>query len=173
MHQLVSLLTSQFSDAFPELTAQKDYLTQVIREEENSFFATLSKGIKIFNDLTTNHAKSISGKDAFTLYDTYGFPFDLTQLMAQEAGIMVDEAAFEQELQIQKDRSKNATKLETEDWEIINPDLDGKATQFIGYTDNFCNSKIVKIRKGFADPLCKDKWQVCLFIHYLKTQRLR
>jgi alanyl-tRNA synthetase len=84
------------------------------------------------------------------LYDTYGFPFDLTQLMAQEAGIQVDEAAFEQELQIQKDRSKNATKLETEDWEIINPELDGKATQFIGYTDNSCDSKIVKIRKVAA-----------------------
>jgi alanyl-tRNA synthetase len=150
MHQLVGLLAAQFADVFPELTAQKDYLIQVIREEENSFFATLSKGIKIFNDLTANNAKSISGKDAFTLYDTYGFPFDLTQLMAQEAGIQVDEAAFEQELQIQKDRSKNATKLETEDWEIINPDLDGKATQFIGYTDNSCDSKIVKIRKVAA-----------------------
>jgi alanyl-tRNA synthetase len=150
MHQLVELLASQFANVFPELTAQKDYLTQVIREEENSFFATLSKGIKIFNDLTANNAKSISGKDAFTLYDTYGFPFDLTQLMAQEAGIQVDEAAFEQELQIQKDRSKNATKLETEDWEIINPELDGKATQFIGYTDYSCDSKIVKIRKVAA-----------------------
>lgn len=150
MHQLVGLLASQFSDVFPELTAQKDYLTQVIREEENSFFATLSKGIKIFNDLTANNAKSISGKDAFTLYDTYGFPFDLTQLMAQEAGIMVDEAAFEKELQIQKDRSKNATKLETEDWEIIHPELDGKATQFIGYTDFESNASIVKIRKVVA-----------------------
>lgn len=150
MHQLVGLLTSQFSDVFPELTAQKDYLTQVIREEENSFFATLSKGIKIFNDLTANQAKSISGKDAFTLYDTYGFPFDLTQLMAQEAGIMVDEAAFEKELQIQKERSKNATKLETEDWEIIHPELDGKATQFIGYNDFESNASIVKIRKVVA-----------------------
>ncbi|XP_045023857.1 alanine--tRNA ligase-like [Daphnia magna] len=101
--------------------------------------------------LAMNNAKSISGKDAFTLYDTYGFPFDLTQLMAQEAGIMVDEAAFEKELQIQKkDRQMRRTKLETEDWEIIHPELDGKATQFIGYTDFESNASIVKIRKVVA-----------------------
>jgi alanyl-tRNA synthetase len=148
LHQLVPVLSAQFKDVFPEMEAQKQYIAQVIKEEESSFFATLSKGIKIFEQLAQNATKNeISGIDAFTLFDTYGFPIDLTRLLAQEIGLSVNETEFESSLNEQKNRSKNATKLETEDWIVVHSELDGKPSDFIGYDFNFCEAKIVKYRK--------------------------
>lgn len=146
LFKLLPILGSMFEDVFPEVNAQKSYIENVIKEEENSFFKTLSNGIKIFQELSqkTNQGV-ISGKDAFTLYDTYGFPIDLTKLLALEHNLKVDEEAFEAELDIQKNRSRNAGKMETDDWIQVSEDTD--TTDFVGY-DNFqTESKILKYRK--------------------------
>jgi alanyl-tRNA synthetase len=120
----------------------------VIREEENSFFRTLEQGIKRMDDLMS-HSKSkqetvIAGDAVFELYDTYGFPVDLTSLIARENGLSIDEDGFQKELQIQKDRSRAATAIETDDWMQVNPDV---TTEFIGYDTTMASVQIIKYRK--------------------------
>jgi alanyl-tRNA synthetase len=146
MYQLVQVLGSQLGDVFPEVKAQQGYIENVIREEESSFFKTLSVGVKLFAEkIEKTEGKTISGKDAFDLYDTFGFPIDLTRLMAGEIGYDVDEVEFEKELKIQKDRSRNATKVETEDW----IDIHSSATnsEFVGYSEFETEVKILRFRK--------------------------
>jgi alanyl-tRNA synthetase len=140
MYRLVPLLALQLKDVFPELHKQEDYVTRVIHEEEISFLRTLEKGLKrieVFN-------KSISGEQAFELFDTFGFPFDLTSLIARERGLTVDEKGFTEEMQKQKLRSKADAAKETGDWVLIGED---KKTEFIGYEKLESEIRIVKYRK--------------------------
>jgi len=156
LFQLVPALTTQFQKIFPELLQQQAFVERVIREEEEAFLRTLDKGIKIFNEYIENgdsqklessaHAeKRISGAFAFKLNDTYGFPIDLTSLMARELGWTVDETDFEVELQKQKDRSRAAGQLDTGDWIPVHEN--GKII-FSGYTELNSDTEITRWRKA-------------------------
>ncbi len=146
-HELVPVLADQFHDVFPELHAQRDLVAKVIFEEESAFLRTLENGIKRLQDVTQDAAiqstKTIPGALAFELYDTYGFPFDLTTLIAREMALEVDAAGFEADMQKQKERSRNATSMETGDWLVLRDD---KTVDFVGYTDLQCEADIVKMR---------------------------
>ena len=146
LFQLLPLLAKQFENVFPELHAQLDFVSKVVKEEEEAFLRTLDKGLKKMDDIITDAqpTKTISGAAAFELLDTFGFPIDLTRLIASENNLTVDEAGFEKEMQQQKNRSRAATALETEDWVIVN---DIASTKFVGYDSLETKSKIVKYRK--------------------------
>jgi alanyl-tRNA synthetase len=145
---LAMVLTELMGHPYSELISQKELIFKVIKEEELSFFRTLELGIKRIDDLIISvkaqGAKQLDGKAVFELYDTYGFPLDLTSLIARENELEVDEAGFQQELQIQKDRSRAATSIETDDWQQVHPDV---TTQFIGYDDKTASVKLIKYRK--------------------------
>jgi alanyl-tRNA synthetase len=156
LYQLVPVLASQFEKVFPELEKQEAFVARVIREEEEAFLRTLDKGIRIFNEYIENgsdqkleaawHAqKRISGSFAFKLNDTYGFPVDLTSLMAREIGWTVDEGDFETELQKQKDRSRAAGQQDTGDWVTVHEN--GKVI-FSGYEDLKTSTLISRWRKA-------------------------
>ena len=142
--QLVPVLAKQFENVFPELHRQVDFVSRVVKEEEEGFLRTLEKGLKRIEDiLSASSGKNISGKDAFELYDTYGFPIDLTRLIAAENKLQVDEAGFEKEMLQQKQRSRAATAVDTEDWVV----LDEKATnEFVGYEDLNVTTRVLKYR---------------------------
>jgi alanyl-tRNA synthetase len=145
IYQLVPILVEQMGDFFPELKSQQELIGKVIKEEEDSFFRTLEKGITRFeNYVASAKDKVVGGKFAFELYDTFGFPIDLTELMATEIGFKVDMKAFDAELQQQKDRSRAATKIETGDWVIVN---EGDTTDFVGYDTLESEVSILKYRK--------------------------
>jgi alanyl-tRNA synthetase len=144
LFQLVPDIATQFENVFPELKQQEAFVTKVIREEEEAFLRTLEKGLKRIEDIISNSGKTISGKDAFELYDTYGFPFDLTRLIAGERNLAVDEAAFTAEMQKQKDRSRAATAIDTEDWVIVN---EGNSNEFVGYDQLETEAVLLKYRK--------------------------
>ena len=144
IYQLVTVLADQMGDFFPEIRQQKSLVENVIREEENSFLHTLEKGIERFNHYAEQQkGKTIEGKFAFELFDTFGFPIDLTQLLAKEADLIVDMDAFEKELQQQKDRSRKATAVETEDWIVLKTGT-GK---FIGYDNLEKETDVLRYRK--------------------------
>lgn len=130
--RLVKQLTADMGNAYPELKKQQQLIESVIREEENAFLHTLDRGIKLLDEYMSraNANKTISGEDAFVLYDTYGFPIDLTELIATENGYNIDLDGFNTELQKQKDRARNATTNEFGDWTIYRTDAESK---FIGY----------------------------------------
>lgn len=131
MYQLVPTLAAQMGDAFPELKKQEELVTRVIQEEESSFLRTLDKGIDRFNNyVSTLKEKTIDGGFAFELYDTFGFPIDLTELMAREKGLHVDIAGFNEGLQQQKERSRAATVTESSDWTVLRQD---DREEFVGY----------------------------------------
>ena len=132
---LVPQLVADMGEAYPEIAKQQKLIESVIREEEISFLRTLDRGIRLMDDYIAKNAatKTIPGEDAFILYDTYGFPIDLTELIASEKGYTVDMEGFGKELQKQKDRARNATANEFGDWTIYN---DGEEEAFLGY-DNF------------------------------------
>jgi len=139
LYKLVPVLSSQLKDVFAELESQKEYVSKVIFEEETSFLRTLEKGLKRIEGL-----KSISGEQAFELYDTFGFPLDLTSLIARERGFSVDEAGFKAEMEKQKSRSKADATKETGDWILVGKD--GKS-EFVGYDNLESEVKIIKYRK--------------------------
>ena len=148
MYQLVPTLADQMGDAFPELKKQQELITRVIQEEEASFLRTLDKGIDRFNNYVDSlKGKTIDGKFAFELYDTFGFPIDLTDLMAREQGLQVDIQGFNEGLQEQKTRSRAATVTESSDWTVLRKD---DREEFVGYdlleTDVF----ITRYRKVLA-----------------------
>ena len=148
IYQLVEVLVNQMSEFFPELKAQQDIITKVIKEEEESFLRTLEKGIQRFdNYLATANDKMIDGRFAFELYDTFGFPIDLTQLLALENNFNVDMPGFSEELLKQKDRSRAATKIETDDWVVLREDDE---EEFIGYDYTEADIYITKYRKVVA-----------------------
>jgi alanyl-tRNA synthetase len=135
-------------ESFQELTNQKDIIEKVIREEELSFFRTLEQGLKRIDNLIEQAKSSgsaqLTGSAVFELYDTFGFPFDLTDLIARENNISVDEVGFNEELTKQKDRSRAATAIETDDWVQVHPDT---ATKFIGYDEQTAPIELIKYRK--------------------------
>lgn len=151
--ELLPVLADQMGVQFPEIKQQQDIVYKVIKEEETSFLRTLSSGIQKFEQYTTTHAQEqiINGQFAFELFDTYGFPIDLTRLMAEEKGKTIDMKAFEACLKEQKDRSRMATAVETDDWQIINEDT--TATTFVGYDQLSAPVRIMRYRKVSA----KDK----------------
>ncbi|MFT5955933.1 MAG: alanyl-tRNA synthetase, partial [Cyclobacteriaceae bacterium] len=108
LYELVPLVAQQFEDVFPELPQQKDFVSKVVKEEENAFLRTLENGLKKLEVISSSGKKEIAGAEAFELYDTYGFPLDLTMLIAKENGLKVDESGFEVEMAQQKNRSKSA-----------------------------------------------------------------
>ncbi|MFT5641491.1 MAG: alanyl-tRNA synthetase, partial [Cyclobacteriaceae bacterium] len=144
LYTLVPLLADQMAETFPELKAQQDFVAKVIKEEENSFLRTLENGLKRFDTILASKLSSVSGKIAFELYDTYGFPIDLTMLLARENNMAVDEAGFKEELTKQKGRSKSAAKQTLSDWNIVE-EIEG--TEFVGYESLTSASKIARYRK--------------------------
>ncbi|MCB9191158.1 MAG: alanine--tRNA ligase [Flavobacteriales bacterium] len=131
IHNLVPTLVDQMGDSFPELKSQKDLITNVIKEEESAFLRTLDKGIERFNSYVSGlKSKTVDGTFAFELYDTFGFPIDLTELLAREKELKVDIQGFEAGLQAQKDRSRAATATESSDWTVLKKD---DREEFVGY----------------------------------------
>jgi alanyl-tRNA synthetase len=148
LFQLVPILAAQFAEVFPELIAQEAFVTKVVKEEEDSFLRTLDKGLKRIDELMKASAnKMIEGKAAFELFDTYGFPIDLTRLIAQENNLTVVENGFEAEMQQQKNRSRAATAIDADDWTVVHE----SSTQiFTGYTNTEVTTKVSKYRKVTA-----------------------
>jgi alanyl-tRNA synthetase len=184
MFQVMPVLAAQFEQVFPELSKQLDFVVKVVREEEEAFLRTLGKGIRIFNyyiladdalavatdnnelseiwadklkDIGFRQENKISGEFAFKLNDTYGFPIDLTELMAREKNWQVDMDGFEKALQEQKQRSRAAGSIETEDWIILD---EHALTEFVGYDSLEIKSKITKYRKVKSKG--KDAYQLIL-----------
>ena len=146
LHQLLPVIAKQFETVFPELIQQQDFVLKVIKEEEEAFLRTLEKGLKRMDDIiqSAKSNQTIAGAAAFELYDTYGFPIDLTRLIAMENNLNVDEVGFDAELQQQKNRSRAATALNTEDWVMVH---ESAAVQFVGYDALESKSRLVKYRK--------------------------
>ncbi|MCL4126099.1 UNVERIFIED_CONTAM: hypothetical protein GTU68_033181 [Idotea baltica] len=131
IYRLVSVLSDKMGTAFPELKAQKQLIENVIKEEETSFLRTLDQGLVLLDGIiASTKTNQISGDKVFELYDTFGFPIDLTALILSEKGYTLDEKGFETELQKQKNRSRAASEMSTEDWTIL---LDDEVEEFIGY----------------------------------------
>ncbi len=147
LFQLVHILAEQFDDTFPELDAQKDFVARVVKEEENSFLRTLENGIKRFEEVK-NRTKGniIEGKEVFELYDTFGFPDDLTDLMAREAGMRINTVGFKKALGEQKKRSQKDASSEKSDWHEIQTD-ESVHVDFLGYDTLQAKAKIVKWRE--------------------------
>ncbi len=158
MNELVPALAEQFSGVFPELEAQQDFIKKVVYEEEVSFLKTLENGLKRMEAIKQEASgKEISGKVAFELYDTYGFPFDLTQLIASESGFKVNEDQFKQEMNVQKERSKSAGKISAGDWTVVK---EIEQCEFLGYEELESNSFISRYRK--VSEKGKDQYQIVL-----------
>jgi alanyl-tRNA synthetase len=147
MFQMVPVLAGQMKTVFPEIASQQKLVEMVMKEEEVAFLRTLSQGIKRFEQYLEKHPKDkiISGDFAFELFDTYGFPIDLTQLMAQEKGLDVDMEGFRCGLESQKNRSRKAAEKATDDWVEVLPDA--PETKFRGYEMLECDARIVRYRK--------------------------
>ncbi len=145
IYKLVTTLSKQMGVNFPELKAQKQLITNVIKEEENSFLRTLEQGLILLDGIIKNtQGTEVSGKKAFELYDTYGFPIDLTALILSEKNMTLNEVEFNTELEKQKSRSRAAAVVETDDWIIINDDDE---EEFIGYDTLEAKVKITRYRK--------------------------
>jgi len=159
LHQLLPIIAKQFENVFPELNKQLDFVTKVVKEEEDAFLRTLDKGLKKIDEIISQSQqnKTINGTAAFELYDTFGFPIDLTRLIALENNLTVDEPGFEKEMQQQKNRSRAATAMDTEDWIIVN-DID--SSKFVGYDSLEARSKVVKYRKVSGKG--KQSYQIVL-----------
>jgi alanyl-tRNA synthetase len=166
LNQLVPLLADQFKGVFDELYNQKDFVQKVVLEEEIAFLRTLQKGISQFESYISSHSEEfynsengnvISGEFAFLLSDTYGFPLDLTELMAREQRWIVDIEGYNQALQIQKSRSRAATAIDTGDWINLKED---EAVEFTGYDETETIAHIIKYRKVTAKG--KEQYQVVL-----------
>jgi alanyl-tRNA synthetase len=146
--KLTEVLKQTMGEAFPELTSQQALIEKVIREEEESFLRTLETGIRLLEQITAKlkaiSQTEISGTDAFALYDTYGFPLDLTQLIARENGLRVNTSQFDQEMKVQKERSRHAAIQETDDWTELKKI---EKVEFVGYRQLECDAQITRYRK--------------------------
>jgi alanyl-tRNA synthetase len=145
MYRLIPALIDSMGDAYPELIAQKELIEKVIKEEEESFLRTLETGISLLEKEIPQAKKSgvLDGKIAFTLYDTYGFPLDLTELILRENNLSVDTEGFDAEMQKQKERARNAAAVETDDWVIVG---EGES-EFVGYDRTECETNVLRYRK--------------------------
>ncbi|HVF82011.1 MAG TPA: alanine--tRNA ligase, partial [Flavisolibacter sp.] len=157
LHQLLPVIARQFETVFPELKSQADFVGRVIREEEEAFLRTLEKGLKRIENIIASTDKIIPGREAFELNDTYGFPLDLTQLIASERGLTVDEAGFYEARKEQQERGRKAGTIDTEDWIIVN---EGNSNEFIGYDSLETKAHILKYRKVKAKG--KEAYQIIL-----------
>jgi alanyl-tRNA synthetase len=159
LFQLIPVLAKQFAQVFPELQQQEEFVTKVVKEEEDAFLRTLDKGLKKIDEIISAARSSgtINGKAAFELFDTYGFPIDLTRLIGSEHSLSVDEAAFEAEMKQQKDRSRAAGTVDAEDWITVN---EVPSTEFVGYDSLETRTKLVKYRKVKAKG--KEAFQLVL-----------
>ncbi|NII82940.1 MULTISPECIES: alanine--tRNA ligase [unclassified Pedobacter] len=156
LNQLVPLLADQFKGVFDELISQQDFVQKVVLEEEVSFLRTLSTGIQRFEKYKATN-DMVEGAFAFELSDTFGFPIDLTELMAREKGWSVDLVGYEQALKKQKDDSRAATAIDTGDWIVVNTD---DQSEFVGYDDLEIETEILKYRKVKAKG--KEQYQLVL-----------
>ncbi len=147
MYRLVDTLIESMGDAYPELPAQRDLIMKVIKEEEDSFLRTLENGIRLLDGAISAAKEAgkteISGKEAFVLYDTYGFPLDLTELILKENNMTLDHAGFDSEMAAQKARARNAAAVEATDWVVVR---DGEQ-EFVGYDKTQAETQILRYRK--------------------------
>jgi len=168
LYKLIPSLAERFAAIFPELVQQADFVGKVIHEEEESFLRTLDKGLKKLDEMTQRaellafgvsgeEIKRIKGPDAFELLDTYGFPIDLTRLIAREKGYEVDEQGFEKEMQRQKERSRAATAVDAEDWIVVS---DAVGEGFVGYDTTVLRTMVTRYRKVSAKG--KEQYQLVL-----------
>ena len=148
MYSLLPVLIETMGDAYPELIAGRELIAKVMREEEESFLRTLETGIRLLDKQIEEAKKAgktvLDGHDAFVLYDTYGFPLDLTALILTEQGLSVDEAGFDKAMQEQKERARNAAAIDAGDWQVVN---DGSAVRFVGYDILECTTEILRYRE--------------------------
>lgn len=156
LHELVPLLARQFEGVFDELVAQQDFVQKVVLEEEQSFLRTLVAGVHRFENYIIEN-QAISGDFAFELYDTFGFPIDLTELLAREKGVAVDMPGFNRALSEQKNRSRAATAIDADDWIVLRG---GDVVDFVGYDRLECETEILKYRKITVKG--KDQYQLVL-----------
>ena len=149
LYKLLPVLIETMGDAYPELEAQRELIVRVIKEEEESFLRTLETGIRLINrvmDDTRAAGKTvIDGREAFVLYDTYGFPLDLTELICRENGFTVDEAEFQVHMQAQKDRARNAAAVENGDWVSLTEEA--VQSEFVGYDLTECETEVLRYRQ--------------------------
>jgi alanyl-tRNA synthetase len=145
IYQLVETLSNQMGESFPEIISQKNLVMNVIREEENSFLRTLDQGLQLLeNVIKSTEGSVVSGQKAFELYDTFGFPIDLTALILRERGLELEEAGFDKAMFEQKTRSRAASEVSTEDWVVLVP---GNVETFVGYDNTENEVKITRYRK--------------------------
>ena len=148
MYSLLPVLIETMGDAYPELIAGRELIAKVMREEEESFLRTLETGIRLLDKQIEEAKKAgktvLDGYDAFVLYDTYGFPLDLTALILTEQGLSVDEAGFDKAMQEQKERARNAAAIDAGDWQVVN---EGSAVRFVGYDTLECTTEILRYRE--------------------------
>ncbi len=147
MYRLIDTLIESMGEAYPELPANRELIMKVIKEEEESFLRTLENGIRLLDDAVkaakAEGKSQISGKQAFTLYDTYGFPLDLTELILKDYGMTADIEGFNAEMAQQKERARKAAQVETSDWVVVN---DGEE-KFVGYDQSVADTRILRYRK--------------------------
>lgn len=147
MYALVPVLIETMGDAYPELGAGRELIRRVIKEEEESFLRTLETGIRLLDrkiaEIKAVGVSVLSGEDAFVLYDTYGFPLDLTALILQEQGLTVDEAGFEASMEQQRERARNAAAIDADDWQMVR---EGEP-RFVGYDLTECDTEILRYRR--------------------------
>ncbi len=169
LFKLIPLIAEQFKNVFPELEKQKDFVTKVVHEEEQNFLRTLDKGLGLITQAistatsvprsiqNTNPNVVIEGSTLFELYDTYGFPLDLTRLIFAENNLKVDEKGFKKEMLQQKNRSRAASIIDTEDWIALSND---EGSKFVGYNSFETESKVLKYRKTKSQG--KELYQIVL-----------
>ncbi|MGN1255859.1 MAG: alanine--tRNA ligase [Bacteroidaceae bacterium] len=147
MYRLLPVLIQEMGATYPELQAQKELISKVMKEEEDSFLRTLETGIRLLDGVMQETKASgtdvISGEKAFTLFDTYGFPLDLTELICHENGLTVDESGFNTEMQKQKERARNAAVVENDDWVEVQPG----ETSFVGWDNTEYECRILRYRR--------------------------
>lgn len=159
IYKIVDVLSTQMGSSFPELVQQKDLIAKVIEEEENAFLRTLENGIRLLSQITekakAEKIREIDGKDAFILYDTYGFPIDLTELILKEQGLSVNIPDFEKNLKEQKERSRNDAEVLSQDWVEIKQ---GGGFDFLGYDKFEVEANLLRYRK--VNKKGKDQYQL-------------
>ena len=153
VYRLLPVLIQEMGETYPELEAQKELISKVMKEEEDSFLRTLETGIRLLDGVMAETKKQgktvIDGEQAFTLFDTYGFPLDLTELICRENGLSVDEEGFQAEMQKQKERARNAAKVEAEDWQTVGTATGESVTEgkFVGWDMTESECRIVRYRQ--------------------------